>query len=427
MNTYIPDIHNSSRKPARGFTLIELLVVVGILLLLSTMTLLAVDFTFNSERVRSGARQLQSMLEGARDRAIHAKQPRGVRFLVENDQLNARKCSSMIYIGASETWSKGTITLMRSDFDFDGTVDNLDRDGDGSVDTEIYMIDGSPETLWSNLLLRGYLPVYEDQNENNLLDTGEDLNGNGILDKQTARIKIPGDRNGTWYNVSTYYLAKNQYSSNSRIAEHPNVLALIPSRPYRDPGTTPPSEVVAFEGTGVSTYVLELPSRVLPDAEPVLLPPGVSIDLDASKVPDGWRPVDGKIDSPYTSQMDILFSPRGTIIGSEAGEGVLHFTLSLSSDVDSMNSPNGIKELTSGQIIPARTPPAAGSSWTSSRVILSDASGQFEPKIGDRCLVSVFTQTGKVASFPIDQTDGDGDFFCNDPFRFATRGRGLTQ
>ena len=37
------------------------------------------------ERIGAGARQVQSLLQGARDRAIHTGEPRGVRFFVDAD------------------------------------------------------------------------------------------------------------------------------------------------------------------------------------------------------------------------------------------------------------------------------------------------------------------------------------------------------
>ena len=84
----------------KGFTLVELLVVVALMLILITITVVSIDYGFTSERIRSGARQLQSALEGARDRAIFAKEPRGLRLLV--DSTEPRMVSSLIYIGASK-------------------------------------------------------------------------------------------------------------------------------------------------------------------------------------------------------------------------------------------------------------------------------------------------------------------------------------
>jgi len=311
-------------------------------LLLTTFTVVAVDFTFEAERVRAGARQVQSALGGARDRAIKAREARGIRFLVDRideeqdldgdgvaDIGNGRMVSSMVYIGAAQPWHQGEITLKRPDFDNDDVVDVIDMDGDGQADSgEIWMIDGSADTLWFNLKQRGFLGVYEDTNYNGTLDPGEDANQNGVLDNETPRIKIPGDKNGTWYRVRTQLLGVNPLNPNR----------LVLTRAYRDPGTSPASDVIAFEGTGPSTYELELPPRVLPDADPILLPEGVVIDLDASEVPDSWRPQSGPGGSAghavrYSSRMDVMFSPRGTITGTAAGAGLLHFYICRRGDV----------------------------------------------------------------------------------------------
>ncbi len=430
--------HSNRPFHRTAFTLVELLIVVGLVLVLATMTLLAVDFTFQTERVRSGARQLQSMLEGARNRAIHAGSPRGVRFLVEDDPLSGRKSASMIYIASTEPWSKGTITLMRSDFAppydvLDTPAQGNDRDNNNDPDKEVYMIKGSPDTRWYNLLQRGYLPVYEiDSNGNGIADPGEDLNGNGVLDQRTARIKIPGDRNGTWYNVSTHRLGQNP--------GRPNVLELI--RPYRDPGTSAETDVIAFEGTGINSYILELPPRVLADAEPVLLPAGVAIDLDASDVPDYWRPtklgnppIDVQWQTPYSSQMDVLFSPRGTVTGTAAAKGLIHFCITQRDDifaitVNGSSVTGGVSTVSvppGGVALPWRTPAWSNVSWNSNQVVVGENSSITMPAVGDRAVVSVFTQTGKVASYPLNAVDSNGNKFADDPYLFAKQGKGLTQ
>ena len=430
----------------RGFTLVELLIVVTILLLLTTFTVVAVDFTFEAERVRAGARQVQSALGGARDRAIKAREARGIRFLLDSVDLeqdlngdgvpdigNGRMVSSMVYIGAAESWHEGEITLKRPDFDDDGVVDTIDLDGDGVSDSsEIWMIDGSPDTLWFNLKQRGFLGIYEhDLNGNGSLDPAEDLNANGAFDRETPRIKIPGDKNGTWYRVRTHLLGANPLNPNR----------LVLTRAYRDPGTTPASDVIAFEGTGPSTYELELPPRVLPDADPILLPEGVVIDLDASEVPDTWRPQSGP-GAPggyamrYSNRMDVMFSSRGTITGTAAGTGLMHFYICRRSDVNLC--------MEAGRL------PRYGAS-TASWVPAPDlfASLPDAPPVGDRSLVSVFTSTGKVASPPLWPQDGedingngtldpgedlngntvlDGpDKYLDDPFRFAELGETSSQ
>ena len=65
----------------RGFTLTELLIVIGILLLLSVLSLAVFQTGRSSDRIRSAARVGQSAFLGAKDRAMHAKAIRGVRLI----------------------------------------------------------------------------------------------------------------------------------------------------------------------------------------------------------------------------------------------------------------------------------------------------------------------------------------------------------
>lgn len=408
---YIASANTQSNALERAaFTIIELLIVVTILLLLTTFTVVAIDFTFEAERVAAGARQVQSILEGARDRAIRARAPRGVRFLVDQDRDNGRMVTSMVYVGAAEPWNNGHITLKRPDV-------NGDRRADSDVVT---IVEGSTETLWNNLRIRGYLGVYEVDSDGSggLPDPNEDLNENGVWDRDTPRIKIPGDKNGTWYHVKTHLLGRD--------AIFPNRLELV--HPYRDSGTTPADDVVAFEGTGPSTYILELPPRILPDAKPVLLPGGVVIDMDASQVPVAWRPPSTaaippdpndpykRYRVPYSNRMDLMFSPRGTVTGSSAGTGLIHFYIGLRTSV---------------QFVTDAGRPVVDA--TASALVPMDGliNGMPEkPVLGDRALVSIFTSTGKVASHPLDPTDQFNNFtgaagadnYADSPFTYAELG-----
>ncbi len=416
-----------------GFTLVELLVVVTIMLILIAITITAIDFTFNSERVRSGARQVQSALEGARDRAMFAREPRGLRLLVDPDE--PRMVTSMIYIGAAGTWNKGSgnIRLQRPDFSpQDGVADSpnvtIVRDPTGSC-------------LWYNLKNRGFLGVFEDLNFNGVLDTGEDQNGNGVLDRDAPRIKIPADDNGTWYTVLT-----NRLISNNPLDQ---VLELI--TPYRDPGTTAPNVVDAFQGGGPSSYLLELPPRVLPDAQPILLPEGIVIDMDASAIPAEWRPgvtatalpLDVQYQLPHSPHMDIMFSPRGTVIGSLAALGVLHLYLGERKDAIYAFD-QGVTSSPYGGTDAPRRPPryATTPSWTPAANPAGDAplvpgANQFtaDNPIGQRLLISIFTQTGKVSTHQINAVDAvsnvtgasGADGYADAPYLFATQGEAQSQ
>jgi prepilin-type N-terminal cleavage/methylation domain-containing protein len=76
---------SNTREPVvagnrQAFTLVEMLVVITVLLVLAGITVTSINITLEGERVRSSARQLQSYLLGARDRAAYSQLPRGVRF-----------------------------------------------------------------------------------------------------------------------------------------------------------------------------------------------------------------------------------------------------------------------------------------------------------------------------------------------------------
>ncbi|MFN9976672.1 MAG: hypothetical protein ACK58T_42900, partial [Phycisphaerae bacterium] len=56
------------------------------------------------------------------------------------------------------------------------------------------------------------------------------------------------------------------------------------------------------------------------------------IDLDGSKIPDAWRPftalgAQSSGNAEYSRYVDIVYSPRGSIIGQAASAGVIHFYL----------------------------------------------------------------------------------------------------
>ena len=305
-----------SRAPKRSaFTLVEILVVISILAILVVMTVTSINFALSSDLTRSASRQVQSYLAGARDRAIYAKEPRGVRFLL--DPTNPSIVTSMVYIAPSPNWQQGVIRLERTDGDSNGVADS----------PEIYYVRGRG-TDWANLAARGLI-------------------------KEGSRIKIPGDDSGTWYVIDV---------AGSGVSGGTELLRFTTA--YRDPGTSKPSEVVAFTpGSGPSTYLLELPPVVLSGEEPTLLPNNTGIDLDRSFIPTSWRPpinasyVDlgddmqpgkagiddnssGGVDDAsellwpgsddsriYSSQLDLMFSPRGSVIGSEAGSGKIHFVI----------------------------------------------------------------------------------------------------
>lgn len=418
-----------------GFTLVELLVVISILAILAVMTVTSINFALSTDLTRGASRQVQSYLAGARDRAIYAKEPRGVRFLLapnpnnETHPPNPTAVTAMVYIAPSPDWNQGVIRLERID---------ASNPPDGVVDT-IYHVRGGG-TDWRFLFERGQL-----------------IDG--------ARIKIPGDAKGSWYTID---LDNSPISKPDATYDPDNDEVLRLTTPYRDAGTSESTEVVAFApGSGPSTYLLELPPVVLSGEEPTLLPDGTAIDLDRSYLPSSWKftGVSGGPDGQpgksgvnddgsggaddsgeylwpgtddyrqYSSQLDLMFSPRGSISGSEAGGGKIHFVIDTLENIQSTWQ-SGTDYATGDRVlVPARmiTPntqdwdltfrpydriyvcETAGTSGSNPSVFLNDANARTEGSLFSTdgsvtwkvelnttpSLLSVFTRTGNVSAYPM--------------------------
>ena len=71
------------KRPRPGFTLIELLVVITIIALVSVAVLPTVLPAIQHRQVSESARLVQAAIEGARDAAVRANAPRGVRLLAD--------------------------------------------------------------------------------------------------------------------------------------------------------------------------------------------------------------------------------------------------------------------------------------------------------------------------------------------------------
>lgn len=403
-----------------GFTLIELLVVVTVMLILIVMTVQAVDFAFTQERLKAGARQVQSALAGARDRAIFAKQIRGLRLLT--DETEPRRVTGMVYIGLPDTyWNKGQFRLERVDDNNDKIADLVvDINSDGMLESAVKIVRGDAGCGWYTLKERGLLGLFEDTNLNGVLDPGEDQNGNLLLDVDPSRIEIPA-YSGIWYPVLTH-----------RLSPVNQILEL--ATPYQDSNNaTLDNEVIAFQGAGPTAYRLALQPRVLPEAQPILLPETVCIDLDGSLVPTSWRPPAGSTQSGrYSSHMDILFSPRGVVTGSEAAMGLIHLYVAERKDVqktiDLLARPP-VNSNSAGPRLPGENQFREDVNDNGSLDPGEDLNGNGlldeATPIGQQAVISIFTLTGKVSSYPIDTTDAynnttnalGSDGFADAPFR----------
>jgi prepilin-type N-terminal cleavage/methylation domain-containing protein len=376
MQRSLPD--KVSQQQRAGFTLIELLIVISIMMLLLAMTVYGVNFSRDSERVRGSASQLQSFLAGARDRAIYEKKPVGVRLFLDSFG-NETTVSSMAFVEAADSWSDGVIQLQRWDLNNDGLTDpasgTLDINGDGVLGddpTRVWVVAGIG-TGWWELKRRGLLE--------------DDL-----------RIRIPKGSQGNWYPISTSLIDITVAPSQTQ--------KLILRIPYADPGDTNVESAQAFDAGGPNDYELELPASLRPEA-PRLLSDQVVIDLDGSRIPSSWEPVlTLAATTEYPRSMDVLFSPRGNVIGDAASGGLIHFY------VCNGNDSVTVKELLG--------PPVVGVPFIPADVLTLVETNDFP--ISDRRIVSLFTQTGAVTVSSVNPIDSGGDGIADDPFLFAEVG-----
>ncbi len=345
-------------RHSAGFTLLELLIAVSILLILLAITATAIRVNNNVDRVRGAGRTLQSYLLGAKDRAIYAKKPRGVRFL--RDETNPRTVASMVYVEPTDPW-QGQVSILPADgfaANWNSATNPMRR---------VRLRDTNQIPNWTQLANRG------------LLTAG-------------LRMRIPANSRGTWYVIQSIdVLGANQ--------------DVYLTTEIRNPVAT---------GQLFDQAEIELPPSVVQNAEAVQLPRGVVIDLDrcsanpsaangaGARLPPAWRvgPPVGSASFSYTNRMDLMFSPRGGVTGLAAASGVIHFYLTEQAAADlTLNA--GFRD-NPAAALPGGIDPAT--------------------PIPDKILVSIFTRTGNVVVSPVNATDTNADGIADDPLFYSERG-----
>ena len=351
-----------------AFTLVEMLVAITILVILTTITITTVNVSMDADRIRTGARQIQSYLEGARDRAIYAQQPRGVRMILDNQNEDAN--------------GNGVLDA-GEDANGNGVLDTPDT---STVSSLVYI--GPPASIEGELFIdtsgRG---VYQDTTDNPI--NWGDYARRRLLNVGT-RIQIPADT-GLWYTIIAFHTEDLNNNGNLDPGEDLNgntsldtndltlQSAVLAKRHVDLRGDVNLSLVVGgFSPGDPIPYKLELEPAVLPNQEPVLLPRGIVVDLDFGKYPTSWT---------TGGQLDVLFSPRGVVTGPIAATGLIHFLLADQQDT-------------------IRNLPAVNLDTDGNSVL-----DEYEQSIGDKRVVTLFTRTGHISTttvYPNEDTNFNG-------------------
>lgn len=312
-----------------GFTLVELLVTVSIIIILTLITVSTLHFSAQKERIPEGARSTASYLEGARDRAIFNRKPVGVRLLLDqngpvNSSGNPTTCSSMIYIGTPDVFTSaegGPIAIdmydRRTLILFDTGPDSLPGVAtidDDDVDMDpLTGIDETNDMLVNHLMTPGS-------------PTGDDRSHYAIWNLYRQRGLLDSG-------VVITFTSIGGVSSNLKftlLRTGPNTWAL--SKDFPATPNVPQYTDLEFE--------IELLPTVLPNQQARELPKGVVIDLEASrsrsatigsKIPNAWW--DGT-NNKYIDTLDIIFSPRGTMIGESSAYGLINLVVADVADVE---------------------------------------------------------------------------------------------
>lgn len=426
--------HHASRRLSgrRGFTLIELLIVVGILLLLAATTLAIWNGTADNDRVRSAARQLQSALLGARDRAIFAQRinaefgtpsERGLRMYWVPGSLGV---TEMVFVEANapQEWTTDTPVTPQ-----DAELAELFRRNSNGSSNPTYDAGDDIEYLLE--------PAAGGAVRLDLLKEA------GLIQSGATRIRLRRSATswGEWRQFTFTDVTGGNSGTVLGNSSFPGVtrdwVRLIPAV---DPAELESSVFVPTTGTpgiqlagrNVQVQVELRPSPLATEA-PLRLPAGMAIsmsvaedadfngvldtgeDLNSNGQLDGqgsWLSRVGLFTPPAAGspqEFDIMFSPRGAVTGPLASQGLILFLIGAIEDIEQGIDPRWVNPspISAIQTKLAATPPK--NTWI---------------------VLRVNPQTGAVTTSPLDLTDqvnnSDGtsgpDGFADDIFGFARAG-----
>jgi prepilin-type N-terminal cleavage/methylation domain-containing protein len=373
----VKDMNRDARRQGAfnrsAFTLLELLISLGIILILATLTMRLLNATLNSDRIRNGARELQSFLAGARDRAIYAGQPRGVRFIQDpGDRSTVR---SFVYIGAPATFTDGS------------QVTVVTAAGVSTIPT--------PPSIWANLVTRG------------LLTDGATITLGGApytMARSPSPTSLPTSPvPGAWTLTKAY--------TGTTGTPIPYTLQLLPSvLPGEEPRALP------------QNIVIDLDNSALPAAwgSPGAVPGSLDLLFNPNGTVMGPVAAAGRIHFVLSEYADasVPIPLAGTVTGVPLMDVSNQWVANQTYNQDQWVVPNPQNDLAFRCVVPTgmsgATQPTAFANASPGTQVPGDGTVTWEcynPKT--RLIVSLATQTGRVTTSPV---------YPQDKFRLAEIG-----
>lgn len=271
------------RKQNRhGFTLVELMVVIVIILVIAGLVF-AVFKGNSTDKMRSSARIAQSAFLGAKDRALHAKELRGIRLT--RDSTDSNLANAIVYLQPLPELRTGNLAGSPP-------LNNVSV----SVPTG-----GSGPTLVTILPNPG--------------DSWFAQDVSGIWPPGQMQVRIPSSKAtspGPWVQLQPQS-ASLPYWCTKDSSGNLNLFLQVPLQSG------------AFPMTDTNASIdIQLGNDILPFHQPIQLSSGCVFDLKYSS--GNVRSLAG-IGTGVNYYIDIMFSPRGGVYGPLSGGGPLHFLI----------------------------------------------------------------------------------------------------
>ena len=373
-----------SRYGRKGFTLTELLIVIAILLLLSTLALAVFNTGRSSDRMRSAARIGQSAFMGAKDRAMHAKNNRGLRLIRDPNGPTFGNPPSPNFppTNAYPALVNGFVYIQPLDLISFGNLKGQPFQSNVAV----FRPGASPDAT---------LVIIQPSQSVALLNQ----DAAGVWPRSGVQVRIPSGQSanpGQWYALNfnpaatgnNYWVSKDASGNANLILQTPLVF-----------GAPAPAPAAVTFSDSFASMDIQLGNEVLPFHQPIALPSGTVVDLrycstSVQYLAGAAVPNTG---AGLPPNVDFSFSPRGSVSGVTGGMGALYFCLRAIEDAMGIST----NPLTAGGPLDPSDPGVKG----------------------DCLILALNPQTGLVQTYDADLTDANADGYADNLFSFAQAGK----